>query len=256
MKRRQLMGYAGAGIVTTLMTALSSESRTDAQSGGSLSVRWLGHTCFLFSGGGVQILVNPFRTAGCTAKYRQPKVASDLVLISSQLLDEGAVNNLQGNPKLIYEAGVYDFKGIKFQGTSIPHDRKGGKQFGFNAAWSWKQAGINIVHLGVPAAVISFEQRVLMGEPDIAFIPVGGGAKGYNAQEAKQAIEVLKPKLIVPTHYRTAAADTATCDIAPLDEFLNVMQGVPIRRNGGDTLAVSSKSLPGSSTIQIFNYKF
>jgi L-ascorbate metabolism protein UlaG (beta-lactamase superfamily) len=256
MKRRQLMSYAGTGIATALITTLSSESRTNAQSGSSLSVKWLGHTCFLFSGGGVQILVNPFRTLGCTAKYRQPKVAADLVLISSQLLDEGSVDNLQGNPKLIYESGVYDFKGIKFQGTSIPHDRKNGKQFGFNAAWSWKQAGINIVHLGAPAAAISFEQRVLMGQPDIAFIPVGGGVKAYNAQEAKQAIEVLKPKLIVPTHYRTAAADPATCDIAPLDEFLNIMQGVPVRRNAGDTLAISPKSLPESSTIQIFGYKF
>lgn len=256
MKRRQLMGYAGAGLVTALITTLSSESQADAQSSGSLSVQWLGHTCFLFTGAGVRVLVNPFRTLGCTAKYRPPKVVSDVVLISSQLLDEGAVEGLPGNPKLIYEPGIYEFKGIKFQGTGIAHDRKGGRQFGMNTAWSWKQGGVNIVHLGVPAAPLSFDQKVLFGRPDIALVPVGGGAKAYNAQEAKQAVQELNPKLVVPTHYRTQAADAATCDIAPLDEFLTAMQGVNVLRSNSDTISINPRNLPSQTAIQVMSYRF
>ncbi|WP_017655033.1 MBL fold metallo-hydrolase [Fortiea contorta] len=255
MKRRQLIGYAGAGLVGTVLTTLKSEFPADAQSS-SLSVRWLGHTCFLFTGGGVKVLVNPFRTIGCTAKYRPPKVEADLVLISSQLLDEGAVDGLPGNPKLIYEAGVYEFKGIKIQGFSIDHDRKGGKQFGMNTAWSWKQEGISILHLGGAAAPISFEQKILMGRPDVALIPVGGSAKAYTPQEAKQAIQILNPKLVIPTHYRTAAADTATCDLSPVDEFLTVMQGTTVRRGENDTINITPGTLPESSVIQTLSYKF
>ncbi|BAZ15768.1 hypothetical protein NIES4071_76400 [Calothrix sp. NIES-4071] len=254
MKRRELMGYGSALAATALITTLA-DSEVFAQAGG-LSVQWLGHTCFLFSGSGLRILVNPFRTLGCTAKYRAPKVAADLVMISSQLFDEGAVEGLPGNPKLIYEPGVYDFKGIKFQGVGIDHDRKGGKQFGINAAWSWSQAGIKITHLGVPAAPLSFEQKVLFGRPDILFVPVGGGPKAYNATEAKQAIQALNPKLVVPTHFRNEAADPASCDIAPLDEFLNVMQGTPVRRSNSDTISLSPRSLPETTTIQIMSYRF
>jgi L-ascorbate metabolism protein UlaG (beta-lactamase superfamily) len=254
MKRRQLMGYAGAGLVTALVTDLGSNLQADAQSSG-LSVQWLGHTCFLITGGGAKILVNPFRAIGCTAGYRQPKVAADLVLISSQLLDEGAVDGLPGNPKLVYAPGVYEFKGIKFQGIAIDHDRKGGKQFGTNTAWSWKQGGINILHLGGAASPISIEQKILMGRPDVAFIPVGGSAKAYNAQEAKQAIEVLNPKLVIPTHYRTQAADAA-CDISPLDEFLTLMQGITVRRSNSDAISISSGKLPENSVIQVLSYKF
>jgi L-ascorbate metabolism protein UlaG (beta-lactamase superfamily) len=256
MKRRQLMGYAGAGLVTALVTNLASEFKATAQSSGSLSVQWLGHTCFLFTGGGARILVNPFRAVGCTAGYRPPKVAADLVLISSQLLDEGAVDGLPGNPKLIYEPGVYEFQGMKFQGIAIEHDRKGGKQFGMNTAWSWKQGGINLLHLGGAAAPISIEQKILMGRPDVAFIPVGGGPKAYNAEEAKQAVQILSPKLVVPTHYRTQAADTAACDISPVDEFLTLMQGMTVRRSNGDTITVNSGSLPESGAIQVMSYKF
>ncbi|MBW4479845.1 MAG: MBL fold metallo-hydrolase [Tolypothrix brevis GSE-NOS-MK-07-07A] len=256
MKRRQLISSAGAGLVTALVTDLSSHLQANAQSSGSLSVQWLGHSCFLFTGGGTKILVNPFRSVGCTAKYRPPQVSADLVLISSQLLDEGAVEGLPGNPKLIYEPGVYEFQSIKFQGIAIDHDRKGGKQFGINTAWRWKQGGINILHLGGAAAPISIEQKILMGRPDVAFIPVGGGLKAYNAQEAKQAIQVLNPKLIIPTQYRTQAADTASCDISPLDDFLTLMQGVNVRRSNSDILAINSGSLPENSAIQVLSYKY
>ncbi len=255
MKRRQLLGYAGAGLATAFVSTLGSYLEADAQSSG-LGVQWLGHTSFLFTGSGVRILANPFRTVGCTARYRPPKVTADLVLISSQLLDEGAVDGLPGSSKLVYEPGAYEFKGIKIQGISIAHDRKGGKQFGMNTAWKWKQGGVNILHLGGAAAPISIEQKILMGQPDVLFIPVGGSAKAYNAQEAKQAIEVLNPKLIIPTHYRTQAADPAACDIAPLDEFLSLMQGVPVLRSSNDSINIVSGKLPASTTIQVLSYKF
>lgn len=254
MKRRQLMGYAGAGLVTALVNSLGSV-QAEAQSSG-LSVQWLGHTCFLFTGNGLKVLVNPFRSIGCTAGYRPPQVTADLVLISSQLLDEGAVEGLPGNPKLIYEPGAYEFQGIKLQGIAIDHDRKGGKQFGTNTVWKWTQGGVNLLHLGGAAGPISIEQKILMGRPDVAFIPVGGSDKAYNAQEAKQAVGVLNPKLVIPTHYRTQAADASACDIAPLDEFLTLMQGTTVRRSNGDTISINSGKLPDKGEIQVLSYKF
>ena len=176
------------------------------------------------------------------------------------MLDEGAVEGLPGGPKLIYQPGAYQFKGIKFQGIAIDHDRVGGKRFGMNTAWQWKQAGINILHLGGAAAAISLEQKILMGRPDVLLIPVGGSAKAYNAEEARQAIQVLNPKLIIPTHYRTQAADEETCtgeyDIRPLDDFLNVMPGMEVRRSKSDKISVSSGILPDNSTIQVLSYNF
>jgi L-ascorbate metabolism protein UlaG (beta-lactamase superfamily) len=255
MKRRQLIGYAGAGLVTTLITCLSKQDRAIAQTDTSLSVKFLGHTSFLFIGSGLRLLANPFRTIGCTAKYQSPKVPADVVLISSQLLDEGAVDGLPGNPKIVYQPGVNDFKGFKFQGVAIDHDRIGGKRFGTNVIWKWKQGDINIVHMGGAAAPLSIEQKILIGRPDIAFIPVGGSGKAYNAEEAKKAIQILNPRIVVPTHYRTEAADPALCDISPIDEFLKVMEGTPVKRSG-DTMTLTSGSLPESTTVQVMDYKF
>lgn len=251
MKRRQLVQYAGAGLLASVGTGvISGWERAQAQSSG-VSIQFLGHTCFLITGGGQRVLVNPFKPIGCTAGYRAPKVNADLVLLSSQLFDEGFVEGIPGNPQFLFEAGEYQLAGRKVRGIRTDHDRVGGKRFGVNVVWKWSQGGLNLVHLGGIAAPISVEQKILIGRPDVLMIPVGGSAKAYTAAEAQQAIQVLNPKLIIPTHYRTAAAK-GVCEIVGVDAFLSLMAGTPVRK-GGSSLSVGPKDLPSAMTIQVMN---
>ncbi|ACK66731.1 conserved hypothetical protein [Rippkaea orientalis PCC 8801] len=256
MKRRQLLRYVGASaIATTAVPFVSQFQPVWGQSKDSLLVQYLGHTAFLFTGGGVKILANPFRTIGCTAGYQLPKVAADLVIISSRLWDEGAAENLPGNPKILYEPGVYEINGLRIQGVEIAHDRKGGKQFGMNVAWRWTQGGLRVVHLGGAAAPISIEQKILLGSPDLALIPVGGGRKAYSAEEAKQAMNTLNPRVMIPTHYLTSAADKKTCDLSPVDDFLGLVKEMNIRQINDNQLRLRSSDLPKSGTvIRVLNY--
>jgi L-ascorbate metabolism protein UlaG (beta-lactamase superfamily) len=241
------MRYAGAGLVSALgVEKISGLNVAQAQTSG-LSIRYLGHTCALFTGGGTRILLNPFRSLGCTAGYPAPKVGADLVMISSQLLDEGAVEIVPGNPRLLYEPGVYQVNKIRIEGIRMDHDRVGGRRFGVNVAWKWRQAGVNILHLGGAAAPISVEQKILMGRPDVLLVPVGGGPKAYTSEEAKQAVEALNPRLVIPTQYRTKAAKEG-CDLVSVDSFLSLMSGVPVRR-GGSTVTLGRGDLPSKGMV-------
>jgi L-ascorbate metabolism protein UlaG (beta-lactamase superfamily) len=254
MKRRDLMRYGGAGVLASLTTNLFVRDRVNAQGNNSLQIQWLGHSCFLFTGNGLRILVNPFRNIGCTAKYKSAQVAADLVLISSFLLDEGAVENLPGKPKVLSEPGDYEFKGIRFKGISIAHDREGGRRFGNNIAWRWTQNNINILHMGGAAAPIALEQKILMGNPDIALIPVGGSAKTYNPEEALLAMQNLSPKIMIPTQYLTKAADKANCDLVGVDKFLALTKDYQVRRLEANTMSLTKGDLPKSGTlIRVFS---
>lgn len=258
MKRRQLIRYAGIGVLSGLGIAGSSQWLPARGQSGGVNVTYLGHTCFLFSGGGRRILVNPFRDldVGCTVGYRSPHVTADMVLLSSRLFDEGAPQGVPGNPDILFEPGSYQVRGQQFQGIAIAHDRKGGRQFGTNVAWSWTQGGIRILHMGGAAAPVEVEHKILMGRPDVAFIPVGGGIKAYNPTEALQAVRTINPKIVVPTHYRTEAADPATCDIVALDEFLNLASGFPVSRTGS-SLSLSRSNIPQDGpTIRVMGYSF
>ncbi|WP_009547347.1 MBL fold metallo-hydrolase [Crocosphaera subtropica] len=257
MKRRQFIRYAGASAAATAGISIGSRFQAvSAQSKDSLLIQYLGHTAFLFTGGGMRVLANPFRAIGCTAGYRLPKVEADLVIISSQMWDEGAAENLPGNPKVLYEPGVYEINGFRLQGVGIDHDRQGGQRFGTNVAWRWTQGGIRVVHLGGAAAPINIEQKILLGSPDVACIPVGGGPKAYNSVEGKQAMETLRPKVMIPTHYRTSAADEQTCDIEPLGNFLDLVKEMNVKQVNNDKLRLRFEDLPQDGTlIRVLNYK-
>ncbi len=248
MKRRQLIHYGGISLLSAIAltgtkTALGQTSRQ------SVTITYLGHTCFLFSGSGLKVLVNPFLPIGCTENYPPPKAAADLVLISSFLLDEGAVEEVVGNPRIITKPGDYNIKSIKFQGISTPHDREGGRRFGKNIAWSWNQGGIKILHLGGAAAPISIEEKILMGSPDVLLIPVGGGAKSYSPEEAKQAVDVLKPRVVIPTQYLTSAADEQACDLVAVDRFLALAAGMGIKKLNTNSIAIKPSDLPSEGTL-------
>ena len=248
MKRRELLVGAGVLLATGRVLAQGSPP--------GVTVQFLGHTCFLLTGGGLRILVNPFLPRGCTQGYRQPRVLANLVLVSSLLLDEGYVVDLPGDPRVLAVSGDYELaNGFKISGFQTHHDRLGGRRFGANICWRWTQAGIRFLHLGGTATPINVEQQILFGTPDVVFIPVGGRDKAFNPQEAAAAVQVLTPKVIVPTHYRTQAAD-ATCDLFPLEDFLSLMGNTPVRRVGEQVTLRPSDLPTQGSIIYVFSYNF
>lgn len=252
--RRHFLRSLQGGLILSLGIGLTKHwTNAGAIAAGGVTLRYLGHTCFQITGNGVRVLVNPFRPISCTAKYKAPKVPTELVLISSKLLDEGFLEGLPGKPKLLAQAGTYRTNGLEFQGIGTFHDRVQGQRFGTNIAWKWKQGGLNILHLGGIASPIGVEQKILMGQPDILLLPVGGSDKAYNPEEAKAAIAILHPKLVIPTHYKTAAADPTTCTLQPVEDFLKVMAGTPVQKIG-NSLAVSLGQLPKSTAIRVMNY--
>ncbi|NEP16414.1 MAG: MBL fold metallo-hydrolase [Leptolyngbya sp. SIO4C1] len=256
MRRRQLLKYASATFVGSLGLGIASNWQAVRAQSGSLTIKALGHTCFLLSGGGLRVLTNPFRQIGCTAGYRVPAAEADLVLLSSHLFDEGYVEGLYENTQTLDEPGVYEVSGTTLQGIGMPHDREGGRRFGTNTAWQWTQAGIKVVHMGGAAAEISLEDKILIGRPDVMLVPVGGGPKAYTPQDAVAAVRTLAPKVVIPTHYRTQAAAADACDLVAVDEFLSLMSGTPISRSG-DTLTLQAANLPSSGMrIEVLSYPF
>lgn len=254
MKRRQLLGYAGAGLGATLGLGLVDHQQRAMAQASQVTIRSLGHTAFLFTGGGQRVLVNPFRPVGCTAGLPTPSPGADVVMVSSRLFDEGYLGAIAGDPRILAEPGTYEVGDLRIQGISTPHDRQGGRRFGNNTIWKWTQGGVTIVHMGGAAAPMRVEEQILLGRPDIMLVPVGGGPKAYTAEEAVQAVQVLRPRVAIPTHYLTSAANES-CELAAVDEFLALMPGTPVTRATAGALTVRPSDLPSEGMrIQVYQY--
>jgi len=247
MQRRSFL----IGLGTSLVTAGVTSVGVGAQTPGTLSIRWFGHLSFGFVGQGVRLLTHPFRPAGCTERLAAPAMAADLVLISSRLLDEGYLERLPQDLRVLSQPGAYTVNGLDFQGIRTAHDRLEGRRFGMNVVWRWQQAGIRIVHLGGTAAPLRPEERILIGQPDVLLVPVGGGDKGYTPQEAKAAVEAINPKVIIPTHFRTAKSSDR-CELGPRSEFTALFPEGAVRRVAGTTLELRANALP--TTPQVISF--
>ncbi|MDB9525569.1 MBL fold metallo-hydrolase [Oscillatoria sp. CS-180] len=257
MQRRRFVQQLGAGFITALGLGVTSTWRTAQAQSSGVTLQWLGHTCFLFEGDGRRILVNPFQAIGCTAGFAEPTVSADVVLISSRLFDEGGnLEGLPGNPPILTEQGEYELSPIRMRSVEVDHDRRGGRRFGKNLIWRWEQGGLNIVHMGGAASPISVEAQIQLGRPDVMLVPVGGGPKAYNAEEAIAAIRALNPRIVIPTHYLTSAADPETCDIEGLQPFMELMQNTPTRQADGNSVTLSTDNLPGGDgmIVQLLTY--
>lgn len=254
MKRRQLLRYVGMGALAAMGGTLLSPQSYQAQNAPQLEIEWLGHTAFLFSSDKHRVLVNPFKPIGCTAGYPSPEVNAELVMISSQLFDEGGgVANLPNDPRVLFESGSYQFRGLNIEGIRMPHDREGGRRFGTNIAWKWEQAGVKILHLGGAAAPIELEDKILMGRPDVLILPVGGSPKAYTPELAKQAMETLRPKLVIPSHYLTAAADEDNCDLVGVEEFTTLLEGTPYQQVNRNKISLTANDLPEQTQVRVMN---
>jgi hypothetical protein len=58
--------------------------------------------------------------------------------------------------------------------------------------------------------------------------------------------------LVIPTHYRTAAADEANCDILPIDNFLALMGGTPVQ-SVGNSITIAPGNLPETPEIRVMS---
>ena len=121
--------------------------------------------------------------------------------------------------------------GLKLEGFSSPHDRLEGRRFGNATIWRWQQGGLDFAHVGATAGPIGPADRVLLGQPDVLIVGVGGGAKIFDASEAAELVRQLNPRQVIPVQYVTGEAP-ANCDQATVKPFLEAMAGTSIRDVG------------------------
>ena len=182
----------------------------------------------LIQGGGAKVLINPFKAVACAAGLAEPKVNANVILASSLLLDEGAP---VASGKFLSQPGSYRLAGLNIEGISAPHDRFGGRRFGQSTLWRWSQGGLTFAHLGGTAAKLSPEDRVLLGNPDVLIVGVGGGAKVYDGVEAAAVVRELAPKRVIPVQY-VSGKTPANCDQSSVEPFLEAMKGTSVKRVG------------------------
>jgi len=187
-----------------------------------MKVKWLGHACFLIvSDEGLRIITDPYAVEQ-NLNYPPIKEAADVVVVSHDHYDHNNISAVQGKPEVLKGNGVKTVKGIQFRGIATYHDTSQGEQRGTNTVFCFNLDKMNLCHLGDLGHVLSPGQIKEIGAVDILFIPVGGFYT-IGAVAASQVCDQLKPKVVIPMHFRTPQC---TYPIAGVDNFLRGKENV------------------------------
>ncbi|MFC2044249.1 MBL fold metallo-hydrolase [Chloroflexota bacterium] len=187
-----------------------------------MRIKWLGHASFLItSDTGTKIITDPYLVGG-GINYGEIKESADIVTVSHEHGDHSNVAAIRGKPEVVKDLGTRKIKGIEVKGIPTYHDDAGGNRRGKNTMFSFEVDGIRVCHPGDLGHQLSDKQINEIGKIDILLIPVGG----FFTIDAKVATDVtakIKPKVIIPMHYKT---DKCAYSIAEVNDFLKGKTGV------------------------------
>jgi L-ascorbate metabolism protein UlaG (beta-lactamase superfamily) len=213
-----------------------------------MRIRWYGQSAFRLEGEKT-VVIDPFGDFGERAAARgivfdyppiEPQSA-DLLLITHEHADHNAAEIATGEPETIRStAGTFG----DIVAVASEHDHEAGTRRGPNTIFRFSLDGLRVCHLGdFGQAALRPEQQRAIGEIDVLFIPVGGGPT-IGAADAAELVRSLAPRLIVPMHYRTPAADF----LEPPDDFLNALG---VRTEACNSNEVVAEELLGAATTPV-----
>ncbi|HRW34904.1 MAG TPA: MBL fold metallo-hydrolase [Thermotogota bacterium] len=181
-----------------------------------MKIRWLGHSCFEIRTS-FNILTDPYDKS---VTYHFDPVDIQIITESHQHHDHNAHDRVPGDPAIVKTVGEHAFDQVMIKGYPSYHDREQGKKRGNNIIFQIVSEGITLTHLGDLGHQLGKELLKKLAGTDVLMIPVGG-TYTIDANEAVQLIEQLKPKVVVPMHYKTPSCDYPIAELSDFTDALN-----------------------------------
>jgi L-ascorbate metabolism protein UlaG (beta-lactamase superfamily) len=170
-----------------------------------MKIKFLGHSCFLItSGDGNKVITDPYVTGipWPPLRYGEIRESADVVTVSHNHKDHSNAEAVRGNPQVLKGKTQVVIKGMRFRSVTTYHDRVGGKKKGENIIFICEIDGVTICHLGDLGHQLAAEQVAGLGRVDVLLVPVGGFYT-IEPDEATGLCDRLKPRVIIPMHYKT-----------------------------------------------------
>jgi L-ascorbate metabolism protein UlaG (beta-lactamase superfamily) len=171
-----------------------------------MKIRWMGHACFcITSETGLKIITDPYESGFRNMiGYGPINESADIVTVSHEHGDHNHVLAVSGNPVVVNAAGMTTVRGTEFKGIAVYHDRVKGAERGPNTIFVFRVDGVLLAHLGDLGHPLSSEQAGELEGTEVLFAPVGGPAATLELAEVIDLWERLKPRIVIPMHFRTA----------------------------------------------------
>jgi L-ascorbate metabolism protein UlaG (beta-lactamase superfamily) len=176
-----------------------------------MRIQWYGQSAFALTSAEASVFIDPFGDMSALAgrgihfEYSAIEgVSADLLLVTHEHGDHNAVDVVDGDPTILRStAGKLESPIGEVLAIASEHDQAAGTERGPNTIFVFSLDGLRVAHFGdFGQAALRDEQAAAIGDVDLVFLPVGGGPT-VDADEAREIVDRLSPRWVVPMHYRT-----------------------------------------------------
>lgn len=178
-----------------------------------MKVKYLGHSSFLLIGE-YSVVTDPFADIG----YEMERVKADYCLSSHGHFDHNAISLVDADTVISQKADESKGKNISLKISDSFHDGFYGKKRGSNLIYSFTLDGVRLCHMGDFGEKVNSDVKERTEDVDVLFVPVGGKYT-INAVEAVKIVDYVKPKIVIPMHFKTPRSNV---DVDSVNKFLSV----------------------------------
>ncbi len=201
-------------------------------------ITYYGHSCFTLESQGFRVAVDPYRDY--VPGYKKLELEADGVYCSHGHDDHAWVQAVS-----MRESSAPD----PFTVTEIAgfHDDAGGAKRGPNTMRIFEAEGLKVAHLGDIGCLPPEEDLERLKGLDACLVPVGGHYT-IDAKQAKELMDILQPRVVIPMHFRLGKLGFA--EIGTLEEFTKLYGAEEVSYAGSNAAELTKDSPEGVVVLQ------
>ncbi|MFC1886328.1 MBL fold metallo-hydrolase [Thermodesulfobacteriota bacterium] len=217
-----------------------------------VTLTYYAHCSFLWhTPKGIRVIIDPYRNDEgwywFTRKF--PSVECDLVLITHAHFDHDAANCLPDSASVLRIPGEFHYKDIFIRGILDKHSGTLSKGIP-NVMFIIETAGIRFLHIGDNYIQWSKDIKRAVENIDVLMVTVDDACRLLTYSEVHTLIKIVKPRVVIPMHYRIPELMPDTITLKPINKWLSTQPVV--RSIGNHSIKLSRKDLPGSLEVWVF----
>jgi len=157
-----------------------------------VEITLLGRDCFRLKGREAALVTDPFAPMEGTTR-----LSADIVTVSAEDREHGAVETVEGSPRVVTGPGEYEIKGVLITGVGADQTVGPSKEHTRNTVYLIEIDELRVCHLGALSQPLTTSQVDEIGAVDVLFVPVGS-ERGFSSTQAAETIAQLEPSIVVP----------------------------------------------------------
>lgn len=237
-------------------TGNDSTGKTDG-----VHIEYLAHASFLLRYKDHTLLLDPFADTTWVSYYFPRDIKADAIFSTHPHYDHdgGIFRDLkpywQGTIPFYQDPGVYTVGEFKMTGIKGRHCDPYGKEFDQkNTIFLYDVAGIRFCHWG-DNGTINDTIAPFLKNIDVLMLPIDDTYHILKADEVADIIEYIKPRVIIPMHYRINALESThgkPKNLGPVDAYIAARDNVT--KLEGNTFTLSKETLSDKEQYLLFRH--